>query len=418
MSGSADVPARLGSETRHQRGALFQRPTRALRRDLSQLVCAVVGLALGLLVPRLSGGPRVESGQVATLLFTIGFGVISLVSIIYSVLFLVVQFSASTFTPRLGLFRDEPIVWRAFAFTIGVFVFCITSGLAIGGASGTVSVVVPLVAMLLTLVSLALMRTLQMKAFDSIQLAHALTAIVTRAHRLFDTLYVRPYDPREVAAAPPPAAGAALLRWQGPGAVLQQIDVAALVGAAKAHDCSIALRVAPGQAVSQGVALADVRGGRLPERVLRDHMVTGLERTFHQDPQLPLRLLVDIALRALSPAVNDPATAVDCLDRLEDLLTRLAGRDLDVGRFADDDGALRVTVPVPGWEQFVRTAVDDLVFAAGGSPMALRRMRTLLARLVEQSPEGRRGVLRDRLGWVHRTGSEASPLTWEDPADG
>ncbi|MGW6688584.1 DUF2254 family protein [Streptomyces sp. NPDC054961] len=170
--------------------------------------------------------------------------------------------------------------------------------------------------------------------------------------------------------------------------------------------------------MSQGRALADVTGGPLPERVLRDHMVTGLERTFHQDPQLPFRLLVDIALRALSPAVNDPATAVDCLDRLEDLLTRLAGRDLDVGHFADDDGALRVTVPVPDWEQYVRTAVDDLVIAATSSPMALRRMRTLLARLVEQSPEGRRGVLRDRLRWVDRTGSDASPLTWEDPADG
>lgn len=439
MSGSADVPARPGPGERHQRGGLrrggprqggpprgglFQRPTRALRRDLSQLVCAVVGLTLGLLVPMLSVGPHVDSGRVATMLFTIGFGVISLVSIIYSMLFLVVQFSASTFTPRLGLFRDEPIVWRAFAFTIGVFVFSITAGLAIGGSSGTVSVAVPFVAMLLTLVALALMRTLQMKAFDSIQLAHSLTAIATRAHRLFDALYARPYGPREAAAAPPATTGGTgttggtVLRWPGPAVVVQQIDVAALVGAALAHDCTIAFRVPPGRAVSRGVVLAEVTGGHLPERVLRDHMVTGAERTFDQDPQLPFRLLVDIALRALSPAVNDPATAVDCLDRLEDLLTRLAGRDLDIGRFADEGGALRVTLPVPDWEQYVRTAVDDLVFAAAGSPMALRRMHTLLTRLVEQSPDDRRAVLRERLRWVERTGSDAYPLVWEAPAAG
>ncbi|WP_443059381.1 DUF2254 family protein [Streptomyces sp. NBC_00435] len=163
------------------------------------------------------------------------------------------------------------------------------------------------------------------------------------------------------------------------------------------------------------MVLAEVTGGRLSERVLRDSMVTGVERTFDQDPQLPFRLLVDMALRALSSAVNDPATAVDCLDRLEDLLLRLAGRDLDIGHFADEEGELRVTVPVPDWEQYVRTAVDDLVFAAAGSPMALRRMRTLLIRLVEQGPGRRPEVLRDRLRWVERTGSEAYPLIWAGP---
>lgn len=425
MSGSDDVPARPGSG--------FRRPTRAVRRGLSQLVCAAAGLALGLVVPMFSVGPQVDSGRVATMLFTIGFGVISLVSIIYSMLFLVVQFSASTFSPRLGLFRDEPIVWRAFAFTIGVFVFSITAGLTIGGSSGTVSAAVPFVAMLLTLVALALMRTLQMRAFDSIQLAHSLTAIATRAHRLFDALYARPYDPRDAsgavgasgaadlsvaAAAPPARTGGAVLRWPGPAVVVQQIDVAALVGAAKAHDCSIAFRVAPGRSVSQGTALAEVTGGQLPERVLRERLVTGAERTFDQDPQLPFRLLVDIALRALSPAVNDPATAVDCLEHLEDLLTRLAGRDLDIGRFTDGEGALRVTLPVPDWEQYVRTAVDDLAFAASGSPMALRRIHTLLTRLAERAPDGRRGVLRDRLRWIERTGNEAYPLIWKAPAAG
>ncbi|WP_405486167.1 DUF2254 family protein [Streptomyces sp. NBC_00096] len=394
-----------------------------MRRDLSQLVCAVAGLVLGLLVPLLSVGPRVESGRVATLLFTIGFGVISLVSIIYSMLFLVVQFSASAFTPRLGLFRDEPIVWRAFAFTVGVFVFSITAGLAIG-TKRNVSVVVPFIAMLLTLVALALMRTLQMMAFSSIQLAHSLAAIATRAHQLFDALYVRPYDPDpdrgpdpdpdqgKVTAAPPGTAGGAAVRWSGPAAVLQQLDVSALVRAAKAHHCSITFRVAPGRALSRGLVLAEVTGGQLPERVLLDSMVTGVERTFDQDPQLPFRLLVDMALRALSPAVNDPATAVDCLDRLEDLLLHLADRDLDIGHFTDEEGRVRVTVPVPDWEQYVRTAADDLVFAVAGSPMALRRMRTLLTRLVEQSPGDRPEVLRDLLRWVERTGSDAYPLIW------
>lgn len=63
---------------------MFHRATRETRRNLSQLVCAAAGLALGLLLPALSAGPQVEAGRVTTVLFTIGFGVISLVSIIYS----------------------------------------------------------------------------------------------------------------------------------------------------------------------------------------------------------------------------------------------------------------------------------------------------------------------------------------------
>ncbi|MER5481624.1 DUF2254 family protein [Streptomyces sp. NPDC002812] len=385
-----------------------------MRRDLAQLVCAATGLALGVLVPRLSLGPQVDAGPVVTLLFTLGFGVISLVSIIYSMLFLVIQFSATTFTPRLGLFRDDPIVWRAFAFTVGVFVFSITSGLAVGARRATVSTLVPGTAMVLTLVALALIRSLQAGAFQSIQLGHSLTAIAARAHRLFDDLYVRPYAP-DPAADPDtaPAAGTTTtVLWSGPAVVIQQIDVRSLVGAARERDCRIAFLVPPGTTVSRGMPLAEVTGGEVPEAVLRGALETGVERTFDQDPDLPFRLLADIALRALSPAVNDPATAVEALDRIEDLLNRIVGRELSIGQFTDGTGRLRVTVPVPDWERYLRTAVDDVLYAATGSPMALRRVHDLLAGLAERAPESRRGPVRDRLRWVDRAGRERYHLIW------
>ncbi|MFD9378051.1 DUF2254 family protein [Streptomyces sp. NPDC059999] len=420
MPGSAVGPAQPEARTRRPRGAPYRRPANALRRDLAQLFCAVVGLLLGLLAPLVTLGPQVAAGRVVSVLFTIGFGVVSLVSIIYSMLFLVVQFSSTMFTPRLGLFRDEPIVWRAFAFTVGVFVFCITSGLAIG-SHDHVSVFVPCVAMILTLIALGLMRSLQMRAFNSIQLGHSLTAIATRAHDLYDGLYPRPYDPDgtpahpDRAPAPQPSdigAGRTVVRWTGPPAVLQRIDMATLVDLAREHDSAVAFRVAPGATLTAGTVLAEVTADGPTDAALRAALTAGVERSFVQDPELPFRLLADIALRALSPAVNDPATAVEALDRLEDLLTRLAGRDLEIGGFDDPAGRLRVSVPVPDWDHYVRTAVDDVLFATAGSPMALRRMRDLLHGLSERVPEHRRAVLRDRLQWVERTGSEAYPLVW------
>ncbi|MEV7724563.1 DUF2254 family protein [Streptomyces sp. NPDC087917] len=425
MPGPVDVAALPAPRRPRRRRTPFQRPNRAVRRGLSQLVCAVGGLLLGLMSPLVAVGPRVSSGQAVTLLFTIGFGVVSLVSIIYSMLFLVVQFSASSFSPRLGLFREEPIVWRAYAFTVGVFVFSVTSGMSIG-TSPQVSALVPCVAALLALCALGMMRTLQTKAFHSIQLAHALTAVTTRADRLYDDLYQRPYDgPRP--AAPPPAPSAAGTRthhWRGPAAVIQQIDVPALVRAAATHGGCVTFLVPPGRTVSRGTPFAEVTcegpaGSTAVEAIeaaLGRAVGTGVERTFDQDPELPLRLLADIALRALSPAVNDPATAVESLDRTDALLTRLAGRDLEIGAFADAGGTPRVLVPVPGWERYVRTAVDDVLHAAADSPMALLRMRALLTGLLARCPEERRPVLRERLAWADRTGRATFPLLW-DPAD-
>ncbi|MEU5953667.1 DUF2254 family protein [Streptomyces sp. NPDC047525] len=411
MSGLAAGPARTRRPGRHQ--WRWGRPrTRAGRSGLAQSVCAAAGLVLGLLVPRISAGPRVDAERVVPFLFTVGFGVISLVSIIYSMLFLVVQFSAGMFSPRLLLFRNEPIVWRTFAVTVGVFVFAITAALSIGARS-SISAGVPTLAMALSLVSLALMWRLQARGFDSIQLAHSLTAITTRAHRVFDALYPLAHEPAGATATPPATSGVPV-RWTGPVVVVQQIDVPALVALTMQRDCAITFRVRTGATMSWGMTLAEVTGGEVSEDELYGAMTTGVERTFDHDPELPFRLLADIALRALSPAVNDPATAVDSLDHVEDLLTRLADRELKVGHFPDTDGTVRVAVPVPDWETYVRTAVDDVIVAAAGSPMTLLRMRTLLCRVADRSPLDRRPIVQERLRWVQRTGADAYPMMWSD----
>ena len=92
----------------------FDRPRRRLRAGLVQLLFAAVGLGLGLLLPRISVESTVASSRVTETLIGVGFGVLGLVSIIFSLLFLVVQWAFSSLSPRLNLFRDDPIVWRTF----------------------------------------------------------------------------------------------------------------------------------------------------------------------------------------------------------------------------------------------------------------------------------------------------------------
>ena len=140
---------------------------RQLRANVTQLLFVVVGIAVGLAAPRIAGGPTVDAGEVKTLLFGLS-AVIPFVGIVFSLLFLVVQFGTTTLTPRLNIFRDDPLVWRSFGYFMGVFVGCAVAGLAIG-SDKTVSVLVPIVALTAALGILVVFRSLQFAGFRSIQ---------------------------------------------------------------------------------------------------------------------------------------------------------------------------------------------------------------------------------------------------------
>jgi uncharacterized membrane protein len=116
----------------------------------------------------------------------------------------------------------------------------------------------------------------------------------------------------------------------------------------------------------------------------------GIERTFQQDPKYPLRLLVDIAIKALSPAINDPTTAVQAVDQIEDLLRRLGRREVDAGHARDADGALRLIVPMPTWEDYLTLAFDEIRQYGGTSVQVMRRLRAALIGLTESLPSPER----------------------------
>src|SRR5580693_3583805 len=170
----------------------FRRPRRRLRAGLVQLLCVLAGLGLGLLLPRVSAGPSVASSRVTEALTTIGFGTLGLVSVIFSLLFLVVQWAFGSLSPRLNLFRDDPIVWRTFGLAVFVFVFSVTATLVIGN-DPQVSVIVPAVEVAAVLFTVALMRVLQVRAFTSIQLAPTLAAIAAEGRAILDDLYHHPF---------------------------------------------------------------------------------------------------------------------------------------------------------------------------------------------------------------------------------
>jgi uncharacterized membrane protein len=339
-----------------------------------------------LLLPRITAEPTVASSRVTETLIAVGFGVLGLVSIIFSLLFLVVQWAFSSLSPRLNLFRDDPIVWRTFGLAIGIFVFSVTAALVIGN-DPKVSVIVPVAEVAGVLAALAMIRTLQVKAFASIQLAPTLSAIATQGRAILDDLYPRPgtADPNRAAPLPPLRR---TITWPNRQAILQQLNLRRLLDAD--DGAVIVLRARIGDTLQEGAVVAGLHGGDASDAVVLGGLLTGPERTFHQDPLFAFRLLADIGLRALSPAVNDPATAAQVLDTIESLLAPLVTRDLDVAEIADDAGAVKVVLAVPFWDDYLRLALDDLIESGSGSPMVLLRARALLAGLLNAAPPQRR----------------------------
>jgi uncharacterized membrane protein len=176
---------------------------------------------------------------------------------------------------------------------------------------------------------------------------------------------------------------------------IQAVDVAVLVNLAEASGGVIEMVVAVGDTVVELTPLLHVFGAREPidEQKLRNGIELGGERTFEQDPKYAIRLLVDIAIKALSPAINDPTTAVQALDQIEDLLLRLGQRHLEIGTFRDSNGKLRLVVPFPAWDDLLRLAFDEICSYGTNSVQVMRRMNALVSDLTLAVPEERRPAL-------------------------
>ena len=154
-----------------------------------------------------------------------------------------------------------------------------------------------------------------------------------------------------------------------------------------------------GDFVARGDPLFRVhpRLGTLAAASLANLMAFGNEPTYEQDPAFAFRILVDVACRALSPAINDPTTAVLAIDQIHHLLRQVGLRRLDAGEVRDSQGQLRVVYRTPNWEDFVLLAVTEIRQYGSGSMQVARRLRAMLENLIGSMPSGRVAVLKEQL---------------------
>jgi len=378
----------------------YKRYTRQLTAWGIPAMYSGVAMAAALTFPRFEsrlfpGLVASVSVSAATAIYSaIASGMIALTGIVFSLNFVMIQFSAIAYSPRLIMWiARDPVMSHALGIFTATFLYAIAALVGVDrNGSGKVPFVSAWVVVGLLLASVVMFVRL-IQRISLLQVNRMLIFTGDQGRQVITTMYPSVKTLGTTAESDDFRAlprSQTLIYHGGPRSI-QAVDVAALVNLAKVSGAVIEMVAAVGDTLVELTPVLCVFGTERPidERELRDAIVIGEERTFEQDPKYAIRLLVDIAIKALSPAINDPTTAVQALDQIEDLLLRLGQRHLEIGTYRDSDGKLRLVVPFPTWDDLIRLAFDEICAYGATSVQVMRRMNALVADLTQAVPEVR-----------------------------
>ena len=342
----------------------------------------------------------ISPGSAVTLLAAIGGGMITFTGFVFSVILLMVQFGSSQYSPRTVSYflRARGMQWVLAVF-LATIVFPFLSLIEIGSTAR--DEYVPLgsiaISILLLVVSLVAFLALIHVVSEKIRVDSVLSALGRRARAdLAQRASVRgltsaagPSD-----EAPTHDSDAVSIPFTGrPGQVVS-INVARLRRVAARRDARIVMRVRVGDAVVTGTRVAVVEGGRgvRPREVSRCLLVDD-ERSLRHDPLYALRILTDVSLRALSPGINDPTTAVRALDEVEGVLR--AAADLPLGTVELEGRRGSVVLRGPTWADILALALLEVIAFGADQPQVTRRLTAMLDDLADEVPEHRRPAVQE-----------------------
>ena len=367
------MQVRHGALREYLNGALWALPT------ISVVIVLAVGALLstveldrGSLLGWLSYRGNADAAR--QILTVVSGTMITVIALVFSLTIVALQISSTQFSPRLlrNFLRDRPIQVVLSVF-VSTFAYS-TAGLFAVGVERNGREFVPGVA-----VSGALLlgfASLGMLVFYIHHVAHSIQVDTIMEKVQLQTLAVAACmhpdllaGPESVDAATPPADTPpdAFVTAHRPGYV-QTVDIPEVTALAERYGCSIRVPFRAGQHVNRGTLVAAVwqrtpagqpRSPALAE-ALQGAVRIGFERTLEQDVRFGIRQLVDIACKALSPAINDPYTAVQATDRLSVVLVDLAHRETGDRLVYDDEGSLLVAATLPAFDTYLDLACGQI----------------------------------------------------------
>ena len=340
----------------------------------------------------------------------------ALTGFVVTVTVLVVQMATGTFSARImRLWYRDPMLKATLAVLVGTLTFAFAVLRRIGDDSVpdlgvTLSGVLVSTCLLIFVVFFdRYLRRLRPAAVAA-DVAGTARAMFDQTVRLADRMDIR-WEYTTTRADP------TLVVRASRGGAIQAVDPDGLVEWARAHGAELVLPHPAGDFVPTGGVLVRVYGGELDDRSadeLEGMIALGDERTFEQDPAFALRIMVDMANRALSPAVNDPTTALQVLDHIGEVLGLIGRTDLEQRTKATSaDTPAAVVMAARRWEEFVMLGLTEIREFGATSVQIMRRLRALLEELLEAVRPEHRAALEEELRRLDATVADA----WGDSVD-
>jgi uncharacterized membrane protein len=329
---------------------------------------------------------------------------LSFVVFTFGSLLVAIQVASAQLTPRIiatTLLRNDVV-----KYTVGLFIFTLLFALsAQNRIENDVHQLVLLTAALLGLFSFAAFFFLIDYASRLLRPVSILTHVGDDGLKVIKTVYpdlsLRP-DSATIesrASAPPDR----VIRHQTSSGIVLAVNLDQLMAQAESSDSVIEFVPQVGDFVAEGEPLFNLYGSStVDDETLRSTVAYGSERTMEQDPTFAFRIVVDIAIRALSPAINDPTTAVLAIDQLQRMLRVVGTHHLRADQILDKSGQLRLIFRTPNWEDFVHLAFSEVRSCGSNNLQIVRRLRAMIQNLLQSLPAHCQPALRQELSLLER----------------
>jgi uncharacterized membrane protein len=330
---------------------------------------------------------------------------LSFIVFTFGSLLVAIQVASGQYTPRIiatTLLRDNVI-----RYTVGVFVFTLLFAIqALNHIGTTVPRLVTFTTSVLGFVCLAAFLFLIDYAARLLRPVSLVKRVSDDGLAVLENVYPEKFTDEPSAALAPqnPGPVARTVLHRGTSGIILAVDLPRLIAKAEAANGVIEFAPQVGDFMGVDEPLFLLHGGAaaVNEKTLRDCVIFGSERTMEQDPLFALRILVDIAIKALSAAINDPTTAVLAIDQLHRLLRRAGGRNLRTESILGRSGTLRVIFHTPNWDDFIHLAFAEIRLYGAANFQIARRLRAMIINLANTLPAARQPALHQELDLLDR----------------
>ncbi len=331
---------------------------------------------------------------------------LSFVVFTFGSLLVAIQVASGQYTPRI--IATTLLCNNVIRYTVALFVFTLLFAVrTINRLEGTA---VPQISMgligMLGLICLAAFLFLIDYAARLLRPVSLVKHVGNEALKVIDSVYPEKTASEPATTTTPQDADPVdrTILQRGSSAIILAVDLPRLVEEAGKTNGVVEFAPQVGDFVGADEPLFLLHGGAkvIDDEVLRECVIFGSERTMEQDPLFGIRILVDIAIKALSAAINDPTTAVLAIDQLHRLLRSAGRRNLRTNSILDPSGALRVIFRTPDWDDFVHLAFVEIRSYGASNMQIARRLRAMIVNLANTLPAVRHAALRREFDLLDR----------------